>query len=416
MKRFIFFSLRIFFLLGIYCPPVVLAGGFQVNLQGQKQTGMGHTGTGILSDASCVFFNPGGMTFLDSSISLVAGASFIIPRTEYLELNPGTYTAEMEHHVGTPFEFYFSERDSSHPEFSAGLGVYTPFGSKAQWADDWKGQFIIREINLKTIFIQPTISYQLFRTIGVGVGVIIGTGDFSLRKGVPVQGLSGAYGEGNLDGHASGWGMNAGVYFRPTEQLSIGVSYRSEVSMRVKGGDAEFSVPNYLSVYFPSTTFNAELNLPQVFNFGIGYRLSKKLRLAVDINRIGWSVYDSLQIDFKDNTEKLEDISSARKYKDVFIFRIGGEYKVNSKWMLRAGGYYDMSPVQDGYVTPETPDANRIGVTLGISIHVSSHLNIDMSLLYNETQERTDVNMETQFGGTYKTKTVVPGIGFEYEF
>ncbi len=416
MNRLRIFLAYLVFLSGSCCPVMLFAGGFQVNLQGQKQTGMGHTGTGILSDASCVFFNAGGMTFLDSSVSLVAGASFIIPRTEYLELSPGTYTAEMKHHVGTPFSFYFSERDSSHPRVSAGLGIYTPFGSKAQWADDWKGKFIIREINLKTIFIQPTISYRLSRTIGVGIGVIVGTGDFSLRKGIPIQNLAGHYGEGNLAGHASGWGMNAGIYFQPTKKLSVGISYRSSVTMRVKNGDAKFSVPDSLSAYFPSTTFNAELNLPQVFNFGMGYRLTEKLRLAVDVNRIGWSVYDSLQIYFKETTEKLENISSARRYKDVFIFRIGGEYKVNSKLTLRAGGYYDMSPVQDGYVTPETPDANRIGITLGTTVRISSRMHIDASLLYNETQERTDINLETQFGGTYKTKTVVPGIGVEYEF
>src|SRR5213075_1328330 len=105
--------------LSTWCgPSSSFAGGFQVNLQGQKQTGMGHAGTGLLSDASCIFFNPGGMTFLDSSISVVAGTSFIMPRTQYLESSPGTYTAEMEHHVGTPFNFYFSERDKVHPRFS----------------------------------------------------------------------------------------------------------------------------------------------------------------------------------------------------------------------------------------------------------------------------------------------------------
>src|SRR5204863_2270444 len=137
-----------FFFSGIIFSQFAFAGGFQVNLQGQKQTGMGHTGTGLLSDASCVFFNPGGMTFLDSSIDVVAGGHFIIPRTEYLEASPGTYTATMEHNVGTPFEFYFSDRFKKHPRLAAGLGVYTPFGSRAQWPDDWKGQFIIREIDL----------------------------------------------------------------------------------------------------------------------------------------------------------------------------------------------------------------------------------------------------------------------------
>src|SRR5436853_6832449 len=84
------------------------AGGFQVNLQGQRQTGMGHTGTGYVTDAATIFFNPGGMGWLDTMVNLSGGVSFIMPRTEYLEAFPGTYTAEMVHNEGTPFEFYYS--------------------------------------------------------------------------------------------------------------------------------------------------------------------------------------------------------------------------------------------------------------------------------------------------------------------
>jgi long-chain fatty acid transport protein len=404
------------FLFALHCSPLVYAGGFQVNLQGQKQTGMGHTGTGILSDASCIFFNPGGMTFLDSGASIVAGASFIIPRTQYLEEYPGIYTAEMEYNVGTPFMLYFSQRFSKHPRLAAGIGVYTPFGSRAQWPDDWKGQFIIREINLKTIFVQPTLSYQITEQLGLGAGFIYATGSFTLRKGVPVQDLAGNYGEGTLEGKAMGAGFNAGIYFKASQAFSLGLTYRSKVVVKVNEGDADFTVPAYLSTYFPVTTFSAELNLPEVWNLGIGYKMSEHFRIAADINLIGWSVYDSLRIDFQENTEKLDDISSARNYKDVFIYRLGAEYIIGKAVTARAGVYFDESPVPDGYITPETPDADRIGVTLGATLHLSSHLNIDLSLLYNETQERTSTNLETEFGGTFKTKTVVPGIGFEYKF
>jgi hypothetical protein len=41
---------------------------------------------------------------------------------------------------------------------------------------------------------------------------------------------------------------------------------------------------------------------------------------------------------------------------------------------------------------------------------------MDISLLYNQTQKRTDTNLETGFSGTYQTKTVIPGIGFNYMF
>src|SRR5258708_7125029 len=119
---------RIRFLLLIFNSAFLIlnshAGGFQLNLQGQRQIGMGHTGTGYATDAATIFFNPGGMGWLDTMVNLSAGVSFIMPRTQYLEASPGTYTAEMIHNTGTPFEFYYSA--SLNKNIRAGVGIYTP--------------------------------------------------------------------------------------------------------------------------------------------------------------------------------------------------------------------------------------------------------------------------------------------------
>ena len=38
---------------------LTIAGGYQVRLQGQKQTGIGLIGTPFAPDASSIFYNPG---------------------------------------------------------------------------------------------------------------------------------------------------------------------------------------------------------------------------------------------------------------------------------------------------------------------------------------------------------------------
>jgi long-chain fatty acid transport protein len=45
-------------------PGIIYAQGFQVNLNGQKQIGMGHTGTGLLQDGASIAFNPGAVAML----------------------------------------------------------------------------------------------------------------------------------------------------------------------------------------------------------------------------------------------------------------------------------------------------------------------------------------------------------------
>jgi len=400
------------------------AGGFQVNLQGQKQIGMAHCGTGLVFGASTAFFNPGAFAFVEpSSISL--GASFIKASIVYLEEAPGIYTTYTEPGLGTPFTFYtairhaqlYGEPDSNGyrlkkpAKWNLGFAAYTPFGSSISYPDDWLGQFVLREMSLKIIFLQTTFGYQITDKLGIGVAHVYGFGDFYLRKGVPTADANGEYGEGTLEGSASGHGLNAGIYFQ-----SLGVSYRTSVTVKEEDGSATFNVPNSLNEYFPSTTFSTSISLPQVINFGIGFKLSDKTTLAYDISQVGWSIYDSLIFDFEENTDKLEDIRSPRHYRNTMIFKLGMEHKVSEKFTFRTGIYYDMTPVEDGYITPETPGANKFGVTAGASILMSENFNIDFSFLYLEGVERTDTNLETGFGGTWKAKAYVPGFSLEYIF
>jgi len=376
---------------------------------------MGHCGTGLLLGASNAFFNPGGFAFVDSN-RIALGGSFISSNITYLEPYPGIYTTQTISGVGTPITFYSSFKVKKLPKWNMGLAVYTPFGSGIKYEDDWKGQAVIREMALKTIFIQPTVGFRLSEKIGIGAGFVLGTGQFTLRKGIPVQNLQGEYGEGELTGKSSGQGFNVGLFIKASEKLTLGLDYRSSVTVAIDSGTAKFAVPSSLEEYFPATTFATKLKLPQVISLGVGYDLNEKMTLAVDVNYVGWSAYDTLSFDFAENTEKLSDINSPREYEDAFIFRLGGQYHYDEKLTIKAGAYYDMTPVNDGYITPETPDSDKLGITVGFDFKFSDHLVADLSFLFVEGRVRTDTNLETGFGGTWKAQAFIPGLGIEFIF
>lgn len=392
------------------------AGGYQVNALGQKQLGMAHTGTGLLLDGSSVAFNPGAVSFLDSLRMVQVGGSFIFARGEYLEAYPGIYTARIVNHVGTPFTLFAVYKFKKSQKFNLSLGIYTPFGSRDQWPDDWKGNALIREINMKVIFYQPTLSYKISDKIGIGAGLVFAQGSVTLRQGIPAQDSLGNYGEANLKGAANSFGFNAGIYFKPNQKFSIGLDHRSSVNLKMSNGTAVFTVPKSLSSYFPSTTFSSSVKLPSTTTIGFGFIPNEKLKLAFDVNFIGWGVYDTLSFDFAQNTDKLKDVHSARMYKNTFIARFGAQYQLNEKFFVRCGAYFDKSPVQAGYLTPETPDANRIAFTAGASWNITKKFSLDASLLFIDGMKRTDTNLETQFSGTYKAIAVMPGIAVQYLF
>jgi len=388
-----------------------------VNLASQRQIGMGHTGTGIQTGTSSIFFNPGAMSYLREN-GVTLGASGLISRIAYRAPEPTTTTAEADNPLGTPFQLYavFGISD----KLKAGVGVYTPFGSTVNWGEDWNGRFGLSQLKLEAIFFQPTLSYQISDKVGIGAGLVIATGSVNLQRVLPVQNQNGSEGHIELDGGAdTGFGFNAGIFFQPTEQLSIGVNYRSKVNLQVNDGEVAFTnVPAAAGANFqPGTMFSAELPLPATLSVGVGFKPMDRLTLAVDVNRVEWSAYERLRFDFTKPVAGRDFSENARNYEDSYIYRIGGEYQTTEALTLRAGAYYDNSPVQSGYLTPETPDANALGLSAGLTYNVSDMFSVDASFLYINKEERTDTGAQSGgIAGTYKSVAYIPGIALNFKF
>ncbi|MFN0049754.1 MAG: OmpP1/FadL family transporter [Cytophagales bacterium] len=402
------------------------AGGFMVNLQGAKQTGMGHVGTALKLDASSVFFNPGSMSFLESRYNFSGGVSGIASTAAY-KSNDGSITSETNSPFGTPFNAYASIKITE--KFSAGIAVYTPFGSGLAWKEDWVGRFLSQNITLRAVYYQPTVSYKIIPQLGVGVGLVFATGSVEVNRAIP----AGPNGTTSLKGNTSAFGFQAGIYAEPTEKLSIGLTYRSQVTMDVQGGDATFNVPSSLKTSFPEgNKFSAKLPLPASLNLGVGYKITDKFLLSGEFNYIFYSVYDSLNFDFEKNTASLADSRNPRLYSDVYIARLGGQYNITDNFTVRAGGYFDKSPVNNEYYSPETPDADRIGVSTGFSYAFlfgkptgtaetsgktyGSKLSIDVAFLYVHGLERATSYKPSNFSGIYRVNVYVPTVGLSYNF
>ncbi|MEX1003584.1 MAG: outer membrane protein transport protein [Crocinitomicaceae bacterium] len=398
-------------LVALLLPFAGLGQGYQVNLQGQIQQGMGGAGTALMQDASALFFNPAGASFIDRS-EVTLGMTPTFAKGNFVE-NSTNVSDGTTSPVGTPFSAYglFQIKDSS--RLKLGIAVYTPFGSTVEWEEGWVGRFALTRLALKAIFFQPTVSFRLTDKIGIGAGFVYSYGKVNLQKDLPLQDQDGEYAHVELAGSGHGFGYNVGLYFEPTKRLSFGITYRSQVDMNITSGTATFTVPASVDEKFPSGSFTSSLPLPQVLTFGLGVQANEKLALALDANYVGWNAYDTLAFDYENNTESLEDTKSARNYENTIAVRMGGQYKFTPKISARLGLAFAITPVQDGYVTPETPDANRINYTAGFGYKLNDKFQFDLSLLFTQVK-RTDTNLETGLSGTFKTRVLAPGFSLSY--
>src|SRR5690606_12824938 len=175
--------------------------------------------------------------------------------------------------------------------------------------------------------------------LSVGGGFVYMFGSVNLQRNLPLSSEDGQSST-ELDGSANGYGYNLGVYFTPTENLTIGFNYRSKVEAEVEDGDANFyNIPQAASDRFQADKFNATLPLPSNTTLGLAYKPADKLTLSAEVSLVGWGAYEALTFEFNGPVNGSNVSTSARNYEDSWIFRLGGEYMATEDLALRAGIY-----------------------------------------------------------------------------
>jgi long-chain fatty acid transport protein len=392
-------------LAGMLLPALTFAGGFQLNVQGIKALAMGGVFTGISSDASTVFYNPGGMCNLsDHNFSL--GINVIDP---YVSLQtPQTANIDQTSGKGTPFHFYYSGtifKEKFDNKMKVGFLVNNQFGSSSSFEDDWQGRNIIQNISLKTFMFQPTLSYQVHDKISIGAGLVFASGSFSTEKAVPVSSATNLEGKARLEGSGTGIGYNVGVFSNlltigsvdsSHTKISLGASYRSELPVELAGGDATFTdIPSSLVYKFPtSTTFDSKITLPSVLTAGFSVKHIKpkkwSLEFAYDLNMTGWSSYDSLNFDFENIDTP--DSKTFQDWENVLTHRFGVDFTLKEKYSLRAGAYYDNTPMKDGFVSPHLPGISQLAWTTGFGYRINDKLAVDVAYLRQDAERETSLD------------------------
>lgn len=355
----------------------VFAEGYQVNVLSAKQTGMGHVGTGMKLGAESMHFNPAGLVWLNNHMDISVGVSAVAAKAKYTH---DGYSAKTDNPLSTPLYAYAGYR--IYDNLAAGISLTTPYGNGLKWPKNWAGVNLIQDISLRSYVLQPTLSYKITDKLSVGVGLMLAIGNVNLSRALmstadfqmigniieqlPLPEEQKKYfvetirdnkfppAAATLDGKAGvRAGFNIGVLYDISDKVSVGISYRSKIKMRVKEGDASldyanravedlmgtlgklapmFAVPKY-----DQGSFRAELPLPSNTTIGVSYRPTNRWELALDLQYVGWNAYDSLNVYFNEPELGISPIKAKKDYKNTIIARIGAEYKATDRRDVRAG-------------------------------------------------------------------------------
>lgn len=390
------------------------AGGFRVSLQGVRQLAMAHT-SAHAEDASVTFFNPAGMSFIPSKLSIVAGGFGASNKITFQNTNT-LQSTETDNPIGTPI--YAAIAYKPIEKLSVGFSFSTPFGSTIEWPNDWEGKEMVQRLELKSFYFQPMVSYKFNDWLAFGASYIYAKGSVNWDKAVTQFG-----GQVNLDSEASGHGYGFGFYFRPDPKLDVSVAYRSPVDMKAKDGTATFKFPS-TSIYpllgldtSGKDGFTATLPLVEEYTVGLTYKVTPKWLVSADFNYHGWSRYTQLTLDFAKapvgNQADPTVSVSPKNFRNSKTFRLGTQYAFSDMIYGRLGAYYDESPYSDDHFIPETPSFNTYVVTGGVGFKLKQ-FGVDVAGGYAMPQARNVNNKTLGFYGQAKATAFYLGLGLSY--
>jgi len=180
----------------------------------------------------------------------------------------------------------------------------------------------------------------------------------------------------SFDGNDWGLGATVGVIWQPSQATSIGLGYRSAVSMDLSG--QYVTTAGLLSGPAISQEAVASLTLPDEVTLSVRHRLTQQMHL---LGTVEWQNWSRIQ-----NVSALSPGCSPTSvcerlnlnYRDGWFYSIGAEYAYSPWLSLRAGLGYELSPIQDSTRDILLPDSNRIHLNLGASYKYSDQLTFDI--------------------------------------
>ena len=345
----------------------------------QSGSGMGNAyagGAAIAEDASTIFFNPAGMTYIEGTQA--AGALHLIkPNAEFNDKGSTKAFSVPAGLVPTGDEgpnagdlafvpnFYFMTEIS--PSIKVGVGMNAPFGLKTEYDDEWVGRFQADKSEVKTININPSIAVKVNDQLSFGFGLSAMRAEATLTR--QVNRVVAPETSVEIKGNDWGFGFNLGAIYQVTEGTRIGLAYRSKVEQHLEGRSKSPLVAAL------NTKVKADVTLPEAFSVSAFSQLNDTWDLMGDVTWTRWSRFKELRIDFANATP---DSVTPENWENTMRYSIGVNYRYSDAIKLRAGLAYDEEAIKDEFRTARIPGNDRKWLSLGASYQMTPASNFDI--------------------------------------
>jgi len=393
-----------------------LASGFQLQNQNGSGNGIAYAGAAaVVEDASTVFFNPAGMTYLPRGHNLSLSGTILqrsIRFTDQGSANtpghplaaagflylPGGNGGDGGNVALLPSAYWVWSVDE---RISLGLGFGPTYGSLTEYDKHFVGRNAGYFFELQQFNINPSLAWKIDEVVSLGIGINFAHNMSHFKQGVPIVFPTAGYTQGNiLDVKGDGWavGYNLGAMFQLTSGTRLGLAYRSQLAFELDGkakwASTSPGVPGMLPPLV-NQKIRADLKTPANFSLALAQSLGERWEVLADATWTGWSVLDTIHLENKETGAPLNKLEY--RFKDTWRLGLGAHYRYSDTLKLRFGVARDQTPVRSARDRTMTlPDANRTWLSCGARFELSQVTSVDIGyshIFFDKVKTQRAVNV-----------------------
>jgi len=378
---------------------VVMAGGYKIPEQSLNSMALGAAYIAHTTSADAAYFNPANMAFMDDK-QYVEGALTLahLPENEYVLMDPYSGHTKKENIVIPNVHYVATAID----DFRWGVSLTAPGGLTKRWETPFQKAFA-QEFTLKVIELSPSVSYKIMDNLAIGGGVRLVYSEGVVKNDATGIGMPLTV---DMDGDTVEFGYNLAVSYKPTSDITIAATYRSNVDLNEEGTATINGYPMDASVEVP---------LPAALNIAVSKTWSNTFTLEAVYERTYWSTYETLE--FVGTPLPI----TPKNWKDTNTFRIGATM-VMDKITMMMGFAIDETPVPVENLGFELPDSDAKVFSMGFRYQQTENLSWGAALLIDSKDSITmpkgvNPNPVLANGGSFNGGgAILTTLGVAYEF
>jgi len=404
----------------IACTGIATAGLMDTLGLGSKATAMGGAFCAYADDPFAIYYNPAGLTQMDQ-FTVSTGLHFAYPSIKVNNFH--VEGGSIKHSYGeSPLsnneisgyaDISNKERVLPAPHFAtaypfndqlvAGFAFYAPFGATAYWPEtNNPGKYNSTFGSFTRIAATPSLSYKVNDRLSFGFGISVGATEVKaerifyvpddVRKDLESRINSGlSAGTKNkmqaaLDANGSkvnaelldtfNYSYNLGVMYNLSDKVTLGMTYRSRTDSKVSGTVEIEGLPES---YGASATgepivskvdAETEIDQPPQFQFGLRCKPSEDFSIEIDYVWTKWSITDGYTLKLEPSLlNSRSEETFRRDWEDTSQIRFGFEWVADNFVTVRAGYYFDPSPVPDDTFDFASSDIDKTVYSLGLGFN-----------------------------------------------